>query len=92
MPTDEPVGNAVIVAGETIIPGIAHFLKGDVREGLRYGILGIAARAMYGLPGLALVAASSYTKATTGRRLIDHLGVQRALHAADEAPPAATTR
>lgn len=86
MPTDEPVGDALVIAGESMLPGVTHFLKGDVREGVRYGLLGIAARAFWGPAGLALVVASSYTKATTGERLVNHLGVGRALQTRPEAP------
>jgi hypothetical protein len=70
---DNPVGRAVLVAGETIVPGGSHLLKGDIRQGLIYLVAGNLARAIFGGPGVALVAADSFTKATTGARLTDHL-------------------
>jgi len=89
MPGDESVGVALVVAGESVLPGISHFLKGDVGDGLRYGILGILARAKWGPVGLGLVVAGSTYKAVTGQHLVSQLGLGRALHTEPAASPAA---
>ena len=90
MPGDESVGVALVVAGESVLPGLSHFLKGDVGDGLRYGILGIVARAKWGPVGLALVVASSTYKAVTGQHLVNQLGIGRALHTEPATAPAPT--
>lgn len=70
---DNTIQNAVKLAGEYILPGGSNLLNGDIKQGAIHAILGLAARAAFGLPGLLLVSANSYSKATTGRHLTENL-------------------
>lgn len=70
MPDDNPLGTAIAFAGETVVPGAANFLQGDVKDGLLYLAAGVVAGTMFGVPGLILVSASSFAKAMTGSHLI----------------------
>lgn len=70
-----PMAASLEFASELIVPGGSNLLKGDfVQAGVHF-ILGYAAKAAFGLPGLALVSANSITKALTGHHLTEHLGM-----------------
>lgn len=77
MTTDatDAVKLAASFAGETLVPGGANLARGDLGQAGLHLVLGFAARALFGLPGLALVSANSLVKATTGRHLTEHLGI-----------------
>lgn len=70
---DNPINNAVKLASEFIVPGGSNLINGDIKQGVIHAAVGIAARMAFGLPGLLLVAANSYSKATTGRHLTENL-------------------
>jgi hypothetical protein len=70
---DNPINNAVKLAGEVIVPGGSNLIKGDIKQGAIHAVLGLAARAAFGLPGLLIVSANSYSKAVTGRHLTENL-------------------
>jgi Family of unknown function (DUF6072) len=70
---DNSINNAVKLAGEYLVPGGSNLIKGDIKQGALHAVLGIAAKAAFGLPGLLLVCANSYSKATTGRHLTENL-------------------
>ncbi|HEX4274043.1 MAG TPA: DUF6072 family protein [Bryobacteraceae bacterium] len=76
-------------AAETLVPGGANIVKGDLKNAGIYAAIGLAARFTFGLPGLLLVSADSFTKATTGRRITEHLGLWQ--HETPAQPPAAPT-
>jgi hypothetical protein len=61
-------------AGEALIPGASNLLNGDVKQAGLHLVAGLAARSLFGIPGLVLVSANSIVKATTGRHLTEHLG------------------
>ncbi len=82
----EPIHNLVAMGGEALIPGGSHWLKGDVRAGLVHSALGLVATAIWGLPGRAIAAASSYSQATTGKRLYEHV-LGQVSKPADSPPP-----
>jgi hypothetical protein len=86
----ESIRNAVAFGGESIVPGGSNFVKGDLKAGGIYAVAGLAARYTFGLPGLLLVSASSFTKAVTGRHLHEHLGITwpSRSHGSDEHGPA----
>ena len=65
-------------ASEVLMPGGSNLVKGDLKQAGIHAVLGIAARAVFGLPGLILVSANSFTKASTGRSLLEHLNLQDA--------------
>ncbi len=75
-------------AAETLVPGGANIVKGDLKNAGIYAAVGLAARYALGLPGLLLVSADSFTKATTGRRIAEHLGVWQRETPATQAEPA----
>ncbi len=62
-------------ASELVIPGGSNLVNGDLKQGGIHVALGIVAGALFGVPGLIAVAANSFTKATTGRHLTEHLNI-----------------
>ncbi len=62
-------------ASELIIPGGSNLVEGDFKQGAIHAVLGLVAKSMFGLPGLIAVSANSFSKATTGRHLYEHLGL-----------------
>lgn len=71
----EPLDSSVKLASEYIVPGGSNLVEGDFVQGGVHAVLGLVARSMFGLPGLILVSANSFTKATTGRHIHEHLGL-----------------
>lgn len=69
------IRTAAQFAAETLIPGGSNAVKGDLKAAGIYAVAGLAARAAFGVPGLILVSADSFIKATTGRHLTQHLGL-----------------
>lgn len=67
----QAVKTGVQFAGEVIIPGGSNLVGGDYKTGGVYAALGLAAKAIFGVPGLLVVSASSFANAVTGRNLID---------------------
>ena len=62
-------------ASELIVPGGSNLVEGNYVQGAIHAALGLIARSMFGLPGLIAVSANSFTKATTGRHIHEHLGL-----------------
>ena len=60
---------------EAIIPGGSNLINGDYKQAGIHAALGLVAGALFGLPGLLVVRANSFTKATTGRSLLEYLNV-----------------
>lgn len=87
---DSNIGRAALFAGETIVPGGSHLLKGDFKNGFLYLLAGNFARAVFGGPGLALVATDSYLRATSGTRLKSLLLDGGAAEATEDAEATAT--
>ncbi|HLK62411.1 MAG TPA: DUF6072 family protein [Bryobacteraceae bacterium] len=79
MPNDsvgvQGVRTGVEFASEALVPGGSNLVKGDLMQGGIHAVLGFAARAAFGLPGLLLVSANSFTKAVTGQHLYEHLNL-----------------
>lgn len=76
---DELGGNTAIqrtaeIASEYLIPGGANMIKGDLINGGAHMVLGVVAKAVFGLPGILLVHANSLVKARTGHHLHSLLG------------------
>ncbi|MGA9768411.1 MAG: DUF6072 family protein [Blastocatellia bacterium] len=61
-------------ASELVVPGGSNLVEGNYVQGAIHVVLGIVARSVFGLPGLIAVSANSFTKATTGRHIYEHLG------------------
>ncbi|MGA9768410.1 MAG: DUF6072 family protein [Blastocatellia bacterium] len=71
----DPLKSGMKLASEYIVPGGSNLLEGDLAQGAIHAVLGIVARSVFGLPGLIAVSANSFTKATTGRHIHEHLGL-----------------
>ena len=71
----EPLKSSVKLASEYILPGGSNLVEGDFAQGGIHAALGFVARSIFGLPGLIAVSANSFTKATTGRHIHEHLGL-----------------
>ena len=71
----EPLKNSVKLASEYLLPGGSNLVECDFVQGGIHAVLGLVARSMFGLPGLIAVSANSFTKATTGRHIHEHLGL-----------------
>ena len=67
-------------ASELIVPGGSNLVEGNLKVGVIHAVLGLVAKSMFGLPGLIAVSANSFTKATTGRHLFEHLGIGAGPH------------
>jgi Family of unknown function (DUF6072) len=78
--------------GECLVPGGSNLVKGNIRQAAVHAVLGMAARAFFGMPGLLLVSSNSIAKARTGRYLHEYLeamwlGERREIQPAPAAPP-----
>jgi uncharacterized oligopeptide transporter (OPT) family protein len=71
----QPLKTGVDFASEFLVPGGSNLVEGNITQGVAHAVLGLAAKAIFGLPGLIAVSANSFTKATTGRHLYEHLGI-----------------
>jgi hypothetical protein len=60
-------------ASEVVVPGGSHLLNGDLKQAGLHAALGLVAGAVFGLPGLIIVAANSFARATTGHHLYESL-------------------
>jgi len=68
---NDPIKKSVLFASEYVVPGGSNLVKGDLKQAGLHAALGFVAKAFFGLPGLLLISANSYTKAVTGRSLLD---------------------
>lgn len=75
-PANVPLKNAISFASEAVVPGGSNLVKGDLKQAAIHGAAGLVAKSLFGLPGLILVTANSFVKATTGAHLHDHLGLR----------------
>jgi hypothetical protein len=69
----------VDLAGEFLVPGGSNLIEGNYLQGAIHAVLGLLAKSVFGLPGLILVSANSFTKASTGRHIHQHLGLGTSL-------------
>jgi len=73
-PKDHHIGhNAIKLIGEAVLPGASLLLDGKILEGGAHVLAGIAAGAILGPIGVAVVIANSYSKSTTGKNLIKEI-------------------
>jgi hypothetical protein len=80
---NEAVKRTVLFTSEYLLPGGSNLVQGDIKQGGLHVALGFLAKAAFGVPGLLVVSANSFTKAVTGRHLYEHLG----LVSSEPAPP-----
>jgi hypothetical protein len=71
----DPVKKAILFGSEYLVPGGSNLVQGDIKTGAVHAVLGLAAKSMFGLPGLLVVSANSFSKALTGHNLYEHLGL-----------------
>lgn len=62
-------------ASEMVIPGGSNLLNGDLKQAGIHAVMGLLAGALFGLPGVIVVAANSFTRATTGHHLYESLNI-----------------
>lgn len=70
MPATNSSQNAVKLVGEAFVPGASLLMDGNILAGGAHALVGTWARVALGPVGLALVAANSYAKSTTGKNLL----------------------
>ena len=69
---DATVQNAVKLLGEVVVPGASLMMDGRIVEGGAHLLAGVAAGALLGPIGLAVVVANSYSRSTVGKHLFNH--------------------
>lgn len=69
-PTGTLVGRGLRVVAESRVPGGSQLLDGKLKSGVFHLAAGVLARSLFGGIGVALVAANSYSKSTSGKGLI----------------------
>lgn len=68
---EQNLKTGVQFASEVVLPGGSNLVNGDFLTGGIHAVVGLAAKSVFGLPGLLVVSANSFSKATTGKNLID---------------------
>ncbi len=90
MPDDSeesrPLKTGLEFCGEFLVPGGSNAVKGDWKQAGIHAALGVAARGLFGVPGLLLVSSDSIVKAMTGRHLHEALSAPK--RASDPEAPA----
>jgi hypothetical protein len=72
-PTAKIVNGVKLVGEILLLPGTSLLLDGKVKPGLLHAGAGVLARLVLGFPGLAVVAANSYSLSLTGKNLFSVL-------------------
>ena len=71
---DNALTKGLKLIGEVAItPGISLLLDGKMKSGVVHVGVGFIARRVFGLPGLLLVGADSYSQSVTGKTLLEHV-------------------
>lgn len=70
-----PIKTGLQFASEVVIPGGSNIIAGNYKQAAIHVGLGILAGAFFGLPGLIVVAANSFTRATTGHHIHEGLNL-----------------
>lgn len=73
----EAIKTGVQFASEVVLPGGANLVNGDFLIGGIHAALGLAAKAMFGLPGLLIVSANSFARASTGHNLMENVSTAK---------------
>lgn len=66
-------GNAAKMVGEVILTGTSGLLDGNVKAGLGHTLLGFVGAALFGVTGLVLVKANSYSYSVSEKHLHQHV-------------------
>lgn len=67
----KPLKTGLQFASEVVIPGGSNLVSGEFSQGALHFGLSILAGALFGGPGILLVAANSFAKATTGHHIYE---------------------
>lgn len=67
------VGRGLRILGETRVPGASQILDGKIKSGVLHIAAAVVARSLLGGLGVALVAANSYSKSTSGKNLLEQV-------------------
>lgn len=73
---DQPLKTVIEFCGEFLIPGGSNLVQGNWKRGGVYAVMGFAARAVLGVPGLLAVSSDSISMAITGQHIHQFLGQQ----------------
>ena len=65
--------NGFKLIGERFLPGASLLMDGKIVEGGLHAVAGLGAGLIFGLPGMFLLAANSYSKSVTGKNLLEHV-------------------
>jgi hypothetical protein len=68
---------AKLLGEAALTPGTSLLLDGNIKSGMGHVLAAMVARTMFGVPGLILVAANSYSTSTTGKSLLAHMAGNR---------------
>ncbi|MDX6528663.1 MAG: hypothetical protein QOH41_953 [Blastocatellia bacterium] len=71
----QPLKTVAQLASEFVlpVPGGSNLINGDFKNAGLHAVLGLAAGALFGPIGVIAVGVNSFSKATTGRNLYEHL-------------------
>ena len=70
-----PLKTGLQFASEVVIPGGSNLIAGNYKQAALHAGLGILAGAFFGLHGVLIVAANSFTRATTGHHIHESLNL-----------------
>jgi len=70
-----PLKTGLQFASEVVVPGGSNLISGNYTQAAIHCGLGILAGAFFGLPGVLVVAANSFTRATTGHHIYEALNL-----------------
>jgi hypothetical protein len=71
--SEKVLKNGLKLVGEMFVPGTSLLLDEKIRPGVTHVAVGLLARVVWGVPGLMLVAANSFSQSVTGKSLIANL-------------------
>jgi hypothetical protein len=71
----QPLKTGLQFASEIVIPGGSNLIAGNYSQAAIHAGLGLVAGALFGFPAVLLVAANSFTRATTGHHLHESLNL-----------------
>ena len=67
--SDSTAGKIAKATLDLGLPGFSLYIDKEVKQGLIHSLLGVAAGAAFGVPGLLLVSANSIARANSGKHL-----------------------
>lgn len=71
--TSPATQNAIKLVGESFLPGASLMMNGQIAQGGAHMLVGAVAKMLLGPIGVAVVIGNSFSSATTGKNLLQHL-------------------